>query len=331
MSLYRSHLARVARHRWPRIKRILPWAVLTLAVGLLAYFGSSVDWPGVWQAVRRIPRQTLLLAAALVPPAYLAYAALDLLGRRYTGHTLPWPKVLGVAMLSYALNLNLGVLLGGLGARLRLYARLGCRKATATRVAVFSAVSNGIGYGWVAGVVFASGAIVVPAGWEIGGGMLRLLGLGLLAAAGLYVWICARARRRTAVWMGQRVSLPGGRMAVLQSVTAALSWLLMGAIMYLLLQAKVSYPVVLGILLCTSFAAVVTRVPGGLGTTEAIFVAALSSRLPAAEVLGAALSYRALYALAPLCLALLAFAAVEARLGWRGRQRLPDTNRQPGP
>lgn len=166
MSLYRSHLARVARHRWPRIKRILPWAVLTLAVGLLAYFGSSVDWPGVWQAVRRIPRQTLLLAAALVPPAYLAYAALDLLGRRYTGHTLPWPKVLGVAMLSYALNLNLGVLLGGLGARLRLYARLGCRKATATRVAVFSAVSNGIGYGWVAGVVFASGAIVVPAGWR---------------------------------------------------------------------------------------------------------------------------------------------------------------------
>ena len=80
MSLYRSHLARVARHRWPRIKRILPWAVLTLAVGLLAYFGSSVDWPGVWQAVRRIPRQTLLLAAALVPPAYLAYAALDLQG-----------------------------------------------------------------------------------------------------------------------------------------------------------------------------------------------------------------------------------------------------------
>ena len=56
----------------------------------------------------------------------------------------------------YETDLNLGVLLGGLGARLRLYARLGCRKATATRVAVFSAVSNWIGYGWVAGAVFAS-------------------------------------------------------------------------------------------------------------------------------------------------------------------------------
>ncbi|MFY1848624.1 lysylphosphatidylglycerol synthase transmembrane domain-containing protein [Achromobacter dolens] len=228
MNLRRAPLVRAARRRWPRIKRVLPWIVLALALGLLGYFGGSVDWPGVWQAVRRIPRETLLLAAALVVPAYLAYAALDLLGRRYTGHRLPWPKVLGVALLSYALNLNLGVLLGGLGTRLRLYARLGCRKATATRVAVFSAVSNWIGYAWVAGAVFASGAIVLPAGWDIGGGVLRLMGLGLLAMAALYVWICARATRRVARWMGQRVTLPGGRMAVLQSVTAALSWLLMG-------------------------------------------------------------------------------------------------------
>lgn len=322
MSLYRSRLMRAARHRWPRVKKVLPWVALAVAAALLVYFGSTVDWPQVWQAVRRIPRGAVLLAGALVLPAYLAYAAMDLLGRRYTGHSLPAAKVLGVAMLSYALNLNLGVLVGGLGARLRLYARLGCRKSVATRVAVFAAVSNWVGYGWVAGIVFASGAIVVPAGWEIGGGALRLLGLALLAVASAYVWLCARARRRAATWMGQRVTLPRGRMAVLQSVTAALSWLLMGAIMYVLLQGKVGYPAVLGILLCTSFAAVVTRVPGGLGTTEAIFVAALSSRLPAAEVLGAALSYRALYALAPLCLALLAFATVEARIAWRKRHPL---------
>ncbi|WP_241133679.1 lysylphosphatidylglycerol synthase transmembrane domain-containing protein [Achromobacter insuavis] len=323
MSLYRSRLMRAARRRWPRVKRWLPWVVLALAAGLLAYFGSSVDWPQVWQAVRRIPRAAVLLAAALVLPAYLAYACLDLLARRYTSHTLPWPRVLGVAMLSYALNLNLGVLLGGLGARLRLYTRLGCRKAVATRVALFSALSNWIGYGWVAGVVFASGALAAPPGWEIGAGVLRLVGLGLLAATAMYVWICVRASRRAVTWMGQRVALPRGRLAVLQSVTAALSWMLMGAIMYVLLQGKVGYPMVLGILLCTSFAAVITRVPGSLGTTEAIFVAALSSRLPAAEVLGAALGYRALYALAPLSLALLAFTVVEARLTWRKRNPQP--------
>jgi uncharacterized membrane protein YbhN (UPF0104 family) len=317
--LYRSRALRAARHRWPRIKKILPWVVLALALGLLAYFARSVDWPQVWQAMRRIPRDAVLLAAALVVPAYLAYASLDLLGRRYTGHALPRAKVLGVAMLSYALNLNLGVLVGGLGTRLRLYTRLGCRKSVATRVALFAALSNWVGYAWVAGGVFASGAVTVPAGWEIGGGVLRGIGVALLAAAAAYVWICARATRRSATWLGQRITLPRGRMAVLQSAIAALSWMLMGAIIYVLLQGKVSYPAVLGILLCTSFAAVVTRVPGGLGTTEAIFVAVLAPRLPAAEVLGAALSYRALYAFGPLCLALLAFGAVEARLGWRKR------------
>lgn len=181
MSLYRSRLMRAARHRWPRIKKVLPWVVLAVAAALLVYFGSSVDWPQVWQAVRRIPRDTVLLAAALVAPAYLAYAAMDLLGRRYTGHSLAWPKVLGVAMLSYALNLNLGVLVGGLGARLRLYARLGCRKSVATRVALFSAVSNWVGYGWVAGVLFASGAIVVPAGWK-----------SAAACCGCWGWGCWR-------------------------------------------------------------------------------------------------------------------------------------------
>ena len=318
--LYRSRLLRAARRRWPRIKKVLPWAVLTLAACLLVYFGSSVDWPQVWQAVRRIPPGTLLLAAALVVPGYLAYASMDLLGRRYTGHTLPWPKVLGVALMSYALNLNLGVLVGGLGARLRLYGRLGCRKSVATRVALFAAVSNWVGYGWVAGLVFVSGAVTVPAGWEMGGGVLRAVGAVLLTAAAAYVWLCARATRRSATWLGQRVALPRGRMAVLQSATAALSWMTMGGVMYVLLQDKVSYPAVLGILLCTSFAAVITRVPGGLGTTEAIFVAVLSPRQPAAEVLGAVLSYRALYAFGPLCLALLAFTAVEARIAWRKRR-----------
>ncbi|MGE8678144.1 MAG: UPF0104 family protein, partial [Achromobacter marplatensis] len=87
-----------------------------------------------------------------------------------------------------------------------------------------------------------------------------------------------------------------------------------------LLQGKAPYPVVLGILLCSSFAAVLTRVPGGLGTTEAIFVAVLAPKLPYSEVLGAALAYRACYALAPLCLALAAFPIVEARIAWSKRQ-----------
>lgn len=317
MRVFRSSVLRTVRHRWPRIKRVLPVLVLLVVGGLLYYFGRSVDWPQVWIAMRKIPQGTIALAAGLVLAGYLAYGSLDLLAKRYARHTLPAPKVLGVAMVSYALNLNLGVLLGGLGARLRLYTRLGCRKSMATRVALFTAASNWIGYGWLAGALFLLGAVPVPAGWEIGSGMLRLLGAALLAVAGAYVLTCAKSRRRNWTWMGQRVTLPGAGMAIAQSAVAALSWAIMGGIVYVLLQGKAGYPAVLGILLCTSFAAVITRVPGGLGTTEAIFVAALAPQIPAAEVLGAALAYRALYAWAPLCLALGAFPLIELRLGLR--------------
>ena len=320
MRVYRTNFMRSLRHRWPRIKKVLPWLILAVVAGLLFYFGRSVDWPQVWQAMRRIPADAILMAGGFVVLGYLSYGALDLLARRYTKHKLPWPTVLGVAVVSYALNQSLGVLLGGLGARLRLYARLGCRKALATRVAVFSAASNWIGYAWVAGAVFVSGALPVPQGWEVGSGVLRLIGVGLLAAGIAYVWTCARATTRSATLMGEHISLPGGRMAVMQCVTAGLSWLFMGAVAYVLLQGKAPYPVVLGILLCSSFAAVLTRVPGGLGTTEAIFVAVLAPKIPYSEALGAALAYRACYALAPLCLALIAFPLIEAGIAWRKRQ-----------
>ncbi|WP_313463268.1 lysylphosphatidylglycerol synthase domain-containing protein [Achromobacter sp.] len=319
MRVFRTNFMRSLRHRWPRIKKVLPWLILALVAGLLFYFGRSVDWPQVWQAMRRIPRDALLLAGGLTVLGYLSYGVLDLLGRRYTGHKLPMPTVLGVAVVSYALNLSLGVLVGGLGARLRLYARLGCRKAVATRVALFAAASNWIGYAWVAGTVFVSGAMPVPEGWDVGSGVLRLMGAAMLAAGAGYVWACARARRRSVTWIGQHVTLPQARMAVLQCLFAGLSWMLMGAVAYVLLQGKAPYPVVLGILLSASFAAVLTRVPGGLGTTEAIFIAVLSPKLPYSEVLGAALAYRACYALAPMCLALAAFPLMEARIAWRKR------------
>ncbi len=80
---------------------------------------------------------------------------------------------MGMAMVSYALNLSLGVLVGGLGARLRLYARLGCRKSVATRVAV---VLGGVELDRLClggGRGVRRGALTVPQGWDVGSGVLR--------------------------------------------------------------------------------------------------------------------------------------------------------------
>jgi uncharacterized membrane protein YbhN (UPF0104 family) len=55
------------------------------------------------------------------------------------------------------------------------------------------------------------------------------------------------------------------------------------------------------------------HVPGGLGVLEAVFVAALSYRIPSVSILAALMVYRAIYYLAPLAAAVIAYVLLETR------------------
>jgi len=309
-----GHPARAGgRRRWARAGRILAWVTVLATIALLVKLGSSVDWSAVAQAVRDIPVPVLLLAVALVPVGYLLYAGFDVLACRYVGQRLAVRRVLGVAVISYALNLSLGTLIGGLAIRLRLYGALGLRRSTILRLTGFSVAANWIGYCWLAGAILVAGVTPVPASWEVGHYALRLVGAGMLLLGAAYLALCALSRKRAWVVRGHRIALPTGRMAVAQTLLSAASWSTMGAVMYVLLQGAVPYPAVLGVLLCTSIAALIVRIPGGLGTTEAIFVGALSGDVPAARVLGAALVYRLMYALIPMCICGIIYLGLEAR------------------
>ncbi len=308
--------------RWTRWFNIFIWVVAAFALVVIFNLARNVDWRAVLKAIHSIPSTTLLLAAGLVVVGYVAYGSFDLLARRYVDRKMPAGRVLGIAAISYALNLNVGVLIGGLAVRLRLYASLlGLRRSTILRIAGFSVTTNWIGYGLIAGAVFASGVTPIPSSWNVGGTALRAAGVVLMAGGLAYIIACWRMKRRHWTVRGHRIVIPSGRTALIQCGLAILSWATMGAIMYTLLQAKVPYPTVLGVLLCTSMAAVIVRIPGGLGTTEAIFVGALAGQLPASQVLGAALVYRALYALLPLCIAGASYLILEARQGVRAVQR----------
>jgi glycosyltransferase 2 family protein len=72
--------------------------------------------------------------------------------------------------------------------------------------------------------------------------------------------------------------------------------------------------------LLAAVAGVATHVPAGLGVIEAVFVACLGAELGSTRVLAALLSYRAVYYLVPLALALLGYAFAEASVR-RGHDR----------
>jgi uncharacterized membrane protein YbhN (UPF0104 family) len=220
---------------------------------------------------------------------------------------------MGVTFISYAFNLNLGSLVGGVAFRYRLYSKLGLDNPTITRVLGFSMLTNWFGYLAVAGAAFAFWPMDLPDNWKIGEGGLRILGGVLIAAALGYLALCALAGDHVWHVRGHEIETPSLRMALLQLVMSAANWSLIGGVIWLLLQGKIAYPHVLAVLLVAAVAGVITHVPAGLGVLEAVFVALMGDKLPQGELLGALLAYRAIYYLLPLALATLLYLAAEVR------------------
>lgn len=294
-------------------KRFATATFFMLVAWLLVMQARSVDWRGVLTSIAGYPLPSVLIAIALTVISLLLYSSFDLLGRHYTGHTLRSRTVMRVNFISYMFSLNLGAMVGSVALRYRLYAQQGLDTGTITRVISLSMLSNWIGYLLVAGVIFGFYPMVPPPGWVIDRSGLQLLGFGLLMLAFLYLLLCALSRQRSFTIRGHEIWLPSLQLAALQLVMGAANWLLMGAVVFQLLQQKVEFPAVAGVLLVSAIAGAVAHIPAGLGVLEAVFVALLSHQLPKIELLAALLAYRGIYYLAPLVLAVVLYLVVETR------------------
>ncbi|MDM0036642.1 lysylphosphatidylglycerol synthase domain-containing protein [Variovorax sp. J22P271] len=310
---------------WPLVKRVAAWLFFAAVLALIVRQARTIDWSEVLDALRAIPRPALLAAAALAACSHLLYSTFDLLGRRMTGHRLGTRIVMRVTFISYAFNLNLGALVGGVAFRYRLYSRLGLDNLTITRVLGFSMLTNWLGYLVLAGAVFCFFPMVLPPEWKMDGEGLRVLGALLLAAGAGYLGLCAIARQHTWRLRGHELDTPSLRMALLQLTLSMLNWSLIGGMIWLLLQRQLPYHEVLAVALVAAVAGVITHVPGGLGVLEAVFLALLGHRAPQGTLLGALLAYRAIYYLLPLILAALTYVATELRAR-KLRRRVPSAS-----
>ena len=298
-----------AHWRWAR--RGLTLAFFILVPTLLFLLLRNQDWGEVRQALVAYPRERLLLGGVIAACSFVLFSCYDLLGRRYTGHTLPTRKVVPLAFVCYAFNLNLSAWVGGVALRYRLYSRLGLDVPTISRVLGLGLVTNWLGYLLVAGSLFACGLPRLPAGLEIGSSGLRVIGVLMLLAGAAYLCACAFAQRRSWQIRGQAIKLPGIRLALLQALMGACNWMLMGLVIYTLLPEKVGYPSILGILMISSIAGVITHIPAGLGVLEAVFITLLQGQYAQGTLLAALIAYRVLYFLLPLLVACIVYLVLE--------------------
>jgi uncharacterized membrane protein YbhN (UPF0104 family) len=99
---------------------------------LLVTQARTVEWDHVFAIMRKRSVTELVTAALLAAASFALYSCFDLLGRCYTGHQLRPTQVVTVNFVSYAFNLNMGSLIGGVAFRYRLYSRLGLDGETIT-------------------------------------------------------------------------------------------------------------------------------------------------------------------------------------------------------
>src|SRR5690606_30671706 len=254
-------------------------------------------------------------AALLAGASYTLYGCFDLLGRYLVGHALRVWQVMAVSVVSYVFNLNLGSLVGGVAFRYRLYSRLKLDNGEITRVVATSMATNWLGYMLLAGVLFWLHPLALPPTWKIDSAQLHLLGIPLFGVVVAYLLLCAVYGGREFSWRSHQVTLPSLSFGIVQLALSCGNWMLMGTLVWFLLQQKIAYVDVLSVLLLAAVAGVITHVPAGLGVIEMVFVALLSHRLPTDELLAGLLLYRTLYYFIPLSLAAISYLLME--LSWR--------------
>lgn len=296
---------------WRLLRR---WAAPVLGVvvlGLLLSHAHRVDWSGAWEALKAYPPSLLGAAFGLALASHALYGCYDLIGRHHTGHPLTRLRTWAIAVTSYAFNLNLGSLVGGVALRARLYARAGLDETTVGQVVGLSLATNWLGYGLLAGSLFAAGVIRPPVEAHIGASTMQWLGMAMIALVAGYVAVCAMTHGRRWTLRGRSVCLPAPGLAVVQMLVSACNWALMGSLMYLLLGRQVPFGTAMGVLMAASVVGVFMPIPGGLGVLEAVFLALLSGHLREGTIMGAVLAYRALYYLLPLAGGLVLYGLLE--------------------
>lgn len=304
--------------RWRRrAMRAVAVAFFLLVAALILDRARSIDWPAVLVVLRRYEPGLLLQALVITVIGHAAFAAYDLLGRRYAGHALPGGRVMAIAAVGYAFNLNLGALLGGMGFRYRLYSRYGLATGQIARVIALGVTTNWSGYLLIAGLLFLLAPPPLPAGWALATASLRGIGAVLLVMLAAWALLCARGGQRSWTIRHIHLRLPTPSLLLAQLALSVASWLAIALVIDRLLPPAVPLLQVMGTLYLSTLATLILRIPGGLGVVEAVFLALLGARYPASELLAALLAWRALYYLLPLLLALPAYALLERQVRHR--------------
>lgn len=303
------------RELWRRW--LLP--TVTLIIFVLVGFGlhrqlAEFRFSNVLAALRAIPRMALLGAILCTSASYFLLGFYDVLALRYLGKSVPYGRTLFTSFIAYAFGHNFGIAAFTGGAvRYRLYSSAGLSAADVATVAAFCGVTTAIGLGVLAGVSFIVAPLHGVHALHMNHAIVFGIGVVLLGLVGLYALWSLVGPEEFEI-NGWALRAPAPSIALPQILLAVVDLAISALVLWLLLPAgsSVSLLTFAGAYATAMTAAVVSHVPGGLGVFESLLVLALPD-VPADQLIGTLLAWRAVYYLLPLLVAAILFGGQEMR------------------
>ncbi len=273
-----------------------------LALWVLHHELKTYNLNDILRCVGELPARRLFHGLAFTFLSYLVMTGYDALALRYIHHRLSYRKTALASFIGYTFSNNIGLsMIAGASVRYRLYSAWGLSAFEITKVVAFCGLTLWFGFFTIGGLTFILEPMAIPGSLHLPFASARPLGMFLLALVAAYLlWSVLKKRPLTIrEW---EFPLPSAGLFLLQTALGCLDWILAGSVLYALLPTipNMSYPEFLCIYMLAQLAGLLSQVPGGLGIFEAVVLLFLSPILPASEILGALLAYRAIYYLLPL-------------------------------
>ncbi len=282
----------------------------------------GVRYADIVRQFESIPPGRILLALGLTALNFAVLSGYDWLAIRYSNKRLPYRKIAFTSFVSYAISFNAGFsILTGALPRYRYYSQAGLMPSDVVRIVTFNSVTFWLGLTMVGGLALTTGTLPVPGFLHLPFQTLRPVGVLLLLLLAAYLLFCAAGDHKINL-RGKVFQTPSPFTAFVQITLASADWVLASSILYVLLpRGVVSYPTFLAMFAFSQIAGLASSVPGGVGVFEASMIFFLRWSLPVGWVMGLMITYRAIYYIIPLLIALVLLAVSESK--WLGARLKP--------
>jgi phosphatidylglycerol lysyltransferase len=248
----------------------------------------------------------IALAMLFTGGSYAALAFYDVAGARFANQKLSLTRVVFASFVSAAISNTVGMSgLAGGSLRYRLYTSWGVPARNVARLIAFGAGTFWLGFLTLGGATLTLDPLTLP----------RFVG-PLLLAVPLGYLVCALALQR-------RGTLPSPPPALVQLTLGSTDWLCAALVFYALLpHDHVTAMHAITVFLAAQVLGAISNLPAGVGVFEAAVFTLLHGAVPASELAGALVAYRAIYYLLPLVAAGVTLATAEVMRRWHALSRI---------